>query len=407
MHATPACGIASLPEGPASDCSLTFRACRLRSRQMDWRHKSKRTSFDGMHASASSDDDDPVAHLPEARWALKDVHDGRPDGGSGTNPLDRVKGTFDSCLPASLNTLSSAYKQTGVDAFRKRIQHHSDGSITLDLSGRIGCAAQLELLPAMLQDYHGRPLALLLANNALKPDSLPALSGLVNADSMCSILDLSRNDALLSSPLCCNHRVALAAFFTACTGADTAVTENRVEQCTGWSTEAPIMPTPLSALVLDACNIHHSTAEALAHGLLQQCAYIASDNVGNASTTGRGDAAGRLPEISAPSRDRVHGLCELHLEQANLDEAAFMCLISPAALPQRYSTLILSLLRPPTASLNLWCLHRHVCPRSTPPLPMCCRQCCFQQHSARKLQTHATLRLCGNIGWPGLTNEAL
>ena len=311
--------------------------CRLRVRQIDWRYRSKRTSFDGMHTGASSDDEDPVTYLPEDRWAPQDIHTGRPDRGPDASPLDRVTGTFDTSFPANVNTLSSVYTQIGVDSFRKRIQHHPEGHLSLDLSGRIGSAAQLDLLPAMLKQYQGERFALILANNALKPDSLPILRQLTCSDTACGYLDLSQNDALLSSALSNAHCDAVSAFLaTEDSHKATNTTDN-----TGISAHihavgtsgVPIVSSALSVLILNACRIHHSAAEALANGLLHQHVHCQSTQNCMNGTEQRYDTRGNLLESHESGESGRGGLQELHLAMAELDEGAMSALLSPAVPP--------------------------------------------------------------------------
>eukprot|EP00892_Ulva_mutabilis_P004513 jgi/Ulvmu1/2433/UM134_0014.1 len=324
---------ASTHEGNAR---AAVSAGRLRSRTLDWRHRSKRTSFDGMHACTSSDEDEPIMHLPEERWTLEDICDGRPDRGTEASPLDRVTGTFDTAFPAQLNTLSSAYAQIGIGSFQKRLKVQLDGSSVLDLTGHVGSGAQIELLPELLEQISGTSFVLLLANNALKPEILLALSQLTRSRSACACLDLSQNIALLSSPLDPTQSAAVAAFFVT-TGekADTATITKYDDNESCHSAECAVVPTALSALFLDACNIHHSAAEALATGLLQQCAYFDSTTNGSDRFSSSGEGAAIVSEASALQEQTNSGLRELHLEEANLDEAAMMSLLSPVALSHR------------------------------------------------------------------------
>lgn len=284
-----------------------------------------------MHTLASSEDDDPVSHLPDERWTLEDVDTGRPDRGPESSPLERFTGTFDACLPDQPNTLSSAYSQRGVPGFKKRIQISKDGHVTLNLSGRLGCAQQIDLLPELLIQHVGQPMSLVLSNNALKPTSLPSISKLMS-DSSCSSIDLSSNSDLLSSALHPIESAALATFFLSSDGPQDSMDQARTS-ATGASCDsiAASKATALCTLLLNSCQIHTSAAEAIASSLLQQSAPPLAKQGSKAGApqpgqyevpVGRSGKAGEGNSIRA-------GLKELHLASASLDDAAFASLLSP------------------------------------------------------------------------------
>lgn len=317
---------------------------RVRGRKIDWRHRQKRTSFDGMHTLSSSEDEDPITFLPDERWELEDVDTGRPDRGPDSSPLERFTGTFDACLPQQPSTLSSAYSQRGVEGFRKCIQSHTSGHISLDLSGRLGCAEQVDLLPELMHHHAGQTWALTLSNNALKAAVLPAVSKLVSAFT-CVYMDLSENSGLLSTALCPLQSAALSSFFNS-NSTSPGLEDSDLADGSFPNTRAThdvddvAQPTVLSTLLLNSCKIHQSAAEVVATSLLHQCPQPCDhgDEETFLKLRAQHDESAVPPSKPGQERCTRRGLNELHLGSASFDDAAFAALLSPRSFTLRCGT---------------------------------------------------------------------
>lgn len=324
-----------------------------------------------MHTLASSEDEDPITFLPEERWELEDVDSGRPDRGPDSSPLERFTGTFDASLPEQPSTLSSAYSQRGVDAFRKRIQSHATGHISLDLSGRLGCAEQVDLLPELMHQHPGQMWALTLSNNALRATILPALSKLVSPCT-CVLLDLSENSGLLSTALSPVQSIALASFFISRSSTPGLENSDLAEDSFPdiraiFDVDDVAQPTVLSSLLLNSCHVHQSAAAAIAASLMYQCSQPLdhgdkksekSETQGTVNLRAQCDKSAVLPSKPGQERCTSHGLNELHLGSASLDDAAFASLVSPRPFPNRCST---SHPQPTDTAYLLASYHLHTC----------------------------------------------
>lgn len=209
--------------------------------------------------------------------------------------------------------------------------------MTLSLSGRLGCAQQIDLLPELLNQHVGQPMSLVLSNNALKPTSLPSISKLMT-DSKCISIDLSSNSDLLSSALHPTQSAALATFFLSSDGPDDSMDQNKTS-ATGASCDniAASKATALCTLLLNSCQIHTSASEAIAASLLQQSAppLATQGSKESAPRPGQCEIPGGLSGQAGQGNSRA-GLTELHLASASLDDAAFALLLAPRPTPHRY-----------------------------------------------------------------------
>jgi hypothetical protein len=356
---------------------------RVRGRALDWRNLKLRNSFEGLHLGdslASTERDDPVAQLPSDRWKFQEIEEGWALPSPSGNPLDRISGTFDLLRPDSTNTLSTGYCLLKPERWMKYLKDYSTGDVTLDLKARLGAPEQLSSVAKALQAMRALqqaeppsnarlPDAIILSENNLSTESLQDMCALFKACPGLRSLDLSNNKPLFASAV---DRASTNAIFDMFL--PTCKFESRGLELDANHLDGPIHHAVghprLQRLILSRCNIGASFAATLATCLLEQlwlrqpghtaapacCAgpqteaspggvadmCSAGTNLpsrakvspscdwslsGSATVHTAPNDSGDFPEVAGPYSVAGFGLQELHLEDAEVDTAAFSTLL--------------------------------------------------------------------------------